>query len=49
VASGQAFHYQYDTSMQTLTVVPEPSSIALAALGLAALGVAATARRRMFA
>jgi hypothetical protein len=44
VASGQPFHYQYDTSSQTVTVVPEPSSMALAALGLAVLAVVAWRR-----
>jgi hypothetical protein len=44
IASGEPFHYQYDTSTQTVTEVPEPSSFALAALGI--LGLMATARRR---
>jgi hypothetical protein len=35
VASGLEFHYQYDTSSQEVTFIPEPSSVALAALGFA--------------
>lgn len=38
IASGQAFHYRYDTSSETLTFVPEPSGAA-AALAAAALAV----------
>ncbi|MEX2114321.1 MAG: PEP-CTERM sorting domain-containing protein [Pirellulales bacterium] len=34
VASGLPFLYQYDTSSQTVTEIPEPSSVVLAALGL---------------
>lgn len=44
VASGLEFHYQYDVSSQTVTEIPEPSSIVLAALGLAVLAVTAMAR-----
>ncbi|MGD9720135.1 MAG: hypothetical protein AB7O59_08120 [Pirellulales bacterium] len=45
IASGEPFHYQYDTSTQTVTEVPEPSSVALAACGLACF-VAAIGRRK---
>jgi hypothetical protein len=38
IASGEPFQYQYDTSSQTVTVIPEPSSLALTIFG--ALGVA---------
>jgi hypothetical protein len=48
-ASGEDFRYQYDTSSQTVTEVPEPPCIALAALGSALLSSAALARRRLFA
>jgi hypothetical protein len=44
IASGEPFQYQYDTSTQTVTEIPEPSSVVLAALGI--LGLLATARRR---
>lgn len=35
IASGQEFHYLYDTSIQTVTVVPEPAAISLSASALA--------------
>lgn len=37
LASGQMFHYQYDTSSQTVTIVPEPSTYVMAAAGTVAL------------
>jgi hypothetical protein len=46
VATGQPFHYRYDTSSQEVTVIPEPSSVALTALGSVVLAVAAMMRRR---
>jgi len=45
IASGQAFHYRYDTSSQTVSQVPEPSGIALT-LAAAALAVVAPRHRR---
>ena len=45
-ASGQPFHYQYDSSTETVTVVPEPSSIALATLALGWLGLPWRRNRR---
>lgn len=47
LATGQAFLYRYDASSETLTVVPEPMSVALAALGF--LGVLAFALRHRWA
>ncbi len=46
VATGQSFHYRYDTSSQEVTVIPEPSSVALAALGLAFIMPAARRRTK---
>jgi hypothetical protein len=43
VASGQPFHYQYDTSTQLVTLVPEPSTLTLAALSV--LGLCGARRR----
>jgi hypothetical protein len=45
IASGQAFHYRYDTSMQTLTAVPEPAGFALALIATAS-GFALRRRHR---
>jgi len=42
-ASGEDFHYLYDRSMQTVTEVPEPTTIGLALLAL--LGLASRWRR----
>jgi hypothetical protein len=44
IASGEPFQYRYDTSTQTVTEIPEPSSVVLAALGFAS--IFATTRRR---
>ena len=45
IASGQAFHYRYDTSSQTVTQVPEPSGVALSLIA-AASAVALNRRHR---
>jgi hypothetical protein len=37
VASGEAFHYHYDTSSQSVTIVPEPSTYVTAAMGIVAV------------
>lgn len=39
IASGRAFEYNYASSTQTLTAIPEPATYALFLIGLAGLGV----------
>jgi hypothetical protein len=49
IATGQPFHYRYDTSSQTVTEVPEPSAIALvlaAAMSISARTLGRPRRRR---
>jgi hypothetical protein len=39
IASGQAFHYRYDASSETMAVVPEPSAIMLVAAAVCVMAL----------